>query len=446
MRERNRMNIIYLHTHDSGRFFSPRGYQDMTPEIDAFSKTAMVFQQAYCAAPTCSPSRAALLTGQSPHACGMTGLAHIGTGWRLNEYRHHLASFLRENGYETVLCGIQHEAPITEMIGYSQIIGRRHLMNEKKNVMESLDYDNTQTACEYLRAHVNANSPFFLSVGLFSTHREFPAEIGSVDLQRICVPKQLPDCAQIRDDFAHFQASLRVADNCIGKIIQAVRDYGLENNTMILLTTDHGIAFPRMKCTLYDDGIGVNLIIRIPGITKQGSTDVLVSHLDVFPTICDVIGVAKPEWLEGYSMLPYLTGTADRVRDAIFAEVTYHVSYEPQRCVRTERYKLIRYFENAVKMAPANIDDSMSKELLVSNGFLEQHRDEVCMYDLLLDPCERVNLAYDPGHQDIRDSMEKMLERWMLDTNDPLLNGHVCEPGNSYSLPSTVLSPKELKL
>lgn len=100
-------NVLYIHTHDSGRVLSPYGYKVPTPEIERFARSAAVFRGAYCAGPTCSPSRAAMLTGTYPHQTGMLGLAQRGFSM---DYSRHLVQFLNRNGYHTVLCGIQHEA------------------------------------------------------------------------------------------------------------------------------------------------------------------------------------------------------------------------------------------------------------------------------------------------------------------------------------------------
>ena len=117
-------NILYMHTHDSGRYWSPYGHAVPAPNLMRLADDSTLFRHCYSAAPTCSPSRAALLTGMSPHACGMTGLAH--RGFRLNDYSRHLAPFLGRQGYRTALCGIQHEAPDAGMIGYHELLGGIH--------------------------------------------------------------------------------------------------------------------------------------------------------------------------------------------------------------------------------------------------------------------------------------------------------------------------------
>ncbi|HSH79667.1 MAG TPA: sulfatase-like hydrolase/transferase, partial [Herpetosiphonaceae bacterium] len=115
-------NIIYLHSHDTGRYIQPYGHAVPAPRIQRLAEEGMLFRKAFCAAPTCSPSRAALLTGQSPHSSGMLGLAHRGFG--LHDYHQHLVHTLRRAGYHSTLIGMQHVAREPETIGYDQILER----------------------------------------------------------------------------------------------------------------------------------------------------------------------------------------------------------------------------------------------------------------------------------------------------------------------------------
>ena len=118
-------NILYIHTHDTGRFTSVYGKNVPTPHVKAFAEDALAFRSAFCASPTCSPSRGALLTGRYPHENGLIGLAH--RGFSITDKSWHLASFLRENGFETVLCGVQHEEKMynysSASQAYSQCLG-----------------------------------------------------------------------------------------------------------------------------------------------------------------------------------------------------------------------------------------------------------------------------------------------------------------------------------
>ena len=109
-------NILYIHTHDTGCFTSAYGKNVPTPHVKAFAEDALSFRHAFCASPTCSPSRVGLLSGQSPHSTNMLGLAQ--RGFQMDCYDTHLSNFLRNQGYHTCLFGVQHEALKPSMLGY----------------------------------------------------------------------------------------------------------------------------------------------------------------------------------------------------------------------------------------------------------------------------------------------------------------------------------------
>jgi N-sulfoglucosamine sulfohydrolase len=141
-----------------------------------------------------------------------------------------------------------------------------------------------------------------------------------------------------RRDMASFKASARSLDQGVGTVLEALEETGLVDNTLVIMTTDHGLAFPGAKATLFDRGVGVLLLMRGPGGFERGRVfDAIVSHLDILPTICDVAEIDPPDWLEGLSLLPLVRGEQDELHQEIFSEVTYHAAYEPQRAVRTAR-------------------------------------------------------------------------------------------------------------
>jgi arylsulfatase A-like enzyme len=438
------MNIIYLHTHDSGRFWSPYGYSLPTPHFMDLARESLLFRHCYCAAPTCSPSRAALLTGQNPHTNGMQGLAS--RGWQLNDYNHHLASYFNKHGFITALCGVQHEAPEYQMIGYQEIIGSQDFnMDETANSKEGWDYDNTAEACRFISRAAGGPKPFFLSMGWFNTHREFPSAQKDINPDYLQPAAPLYDCAINRRDMADYHESIRVVDKCLGDIIETVKRAGIWDNTMIIMTTDHGIAFPHMKCTLYDTGIGVGLMIRLPGSKTAGTaTDSLVSQIDIFPTLCDVINAEKPEWLEGVSLYPLFSDTKAKIRDHVFAEVTYHAAYEPKRCIRTDRYKLIRYYDNHNGIVAANIDECRGKDFLFECGYLKTTRPRERLFDLWQDPYERDDVKDQSERRSIYGQLSETLEQWMKKTDDPLLRfgSRVPKPVNARVNKLSCLNPR----
>ena len=270
-------------------------------------------------------------------------------------------------------------------------------------------------------------APFFLSVGFFETHREFfePSSIRDVLYSR--PPENVPDIAQTRRDMASFRASARALDQGVGTVLNALEENGLADDTLVFLTTDHGLAFPDAKCTMYDRGIGVMLLMRGPGGFERGRvSDALVTHLDLYPTVCDVVGLEHPSWLEGTSLLPLVRGDVAEIHEEIFAEVTYHAAYEPQRAVRTSRYKYMRrYDEQHPGRVLANLDDSLTKDVLLAAGWADVAQPWEALFDLLLDPSEGNNRIDDPALADVCDDMRRRLHDWMLGTADPLLNGPV---------------------
>lgn len=423
------MNILYLHTHDTGRFLQPYGCGLLTPNLQRLAEEGTLFRQAYCVSPTCSPSRAGLLTGKMPHTNGMWGLAH--RGFSLFHPQDHLAAWLGKNGFETVLCGIQHEAENPDTLGYQKILGdANYSMGKCKGDWRTFDCSNARAAAEYLAGQHNA--PFFLSMGLFSTHRVFPEVTDPKAAQYVQVPSTICDTPENRMDMAAFRESLKTADDAVGIVLDALRKSGHESDTVVVFTTDHGAAFPNMKCTLYDTGIGVSLIIKYHNNRMAGRVlDCLVSHLDLYPTLCELAGAEKPNGLQGVSLLPVLNGSQESVRSEIFAECNFHVAYEPKRCIRTQRYKYIRRYSAYERPVPSHTDDCPSKDLLVRAGYYQTSKPRELLFDLVCDPLERINLAEDLKMKVVCDELVAKLDNWMKETDDPLRNGVMIPPSNA---------------
>jgi arylsulfatase A-like enzyme len=425
-----RPNILYLHSHDTGRYVQPYGYQVPTPNIQRLADQGLLFRKAFCAVPTCSGSRACLLTGQYGHSNGMLGLAH--RGFSLDDYRHHMVHTLHQHGYESVLIGEQHISKEPDVIGYDRVV----------KVPTSRVHDVAPIAIDLLR---DAPQPWFFSVGFFETHREFFEPSSVRDALYSTPPPNLPDTPQTRADMAAFKASARSLDQGVGAVLGALDAHGLGDDTLIIFTTDHGLPFPGAKATLFDRGIGVMLIMRGPGGFLGGKvSDALVSHLDVFPTLCDLLEIPEPEWLQGRSVMPLVRGDATQVRDALFVEKTFHVAYEPERAVRTPRWKYIRRFDETHRTPVlANCDDGPSKSLLMERGWGTQEVPAEQLYDLTFDPNESCNSARDPANAAVLGDLRGRLEEWMAATDDPLRHGPVTPPaGVALNAPSQI-SPAE---
>jgi N-sulfoglucosamine sulfohydrolase len=425
-----RPNILYIHSHDTGRYVQPYGFQVPTPNIQMLADQGVLFREAFCAAPTCSGSRASLLTGQYCHNNGMMGLAH--RGWTLNDYGKHWVHPLREAGYRSVLIGEQHISTDPRVIGFDRVV------EVDSHRAEAV----APTTIETL--HQQPEGPWFLSVGFFETHRSFFAPTSVRDTLYSLPPTGLPDVPATRRDMAAFKASARSLDQGIGAVLHALHDLDLTDNTLVLCTTDHGVAFPNAKATLYDRGTGVMMLARGPGGFTGGKVlDAMVSHLDVYPTICELAGIGPPSWLQGKSLMPIVRGETDRLHDAIFAEITYHAAYEPQRSTRTDRWKYIRRFHDYPHPVLANCDDSASKDLWVEHGWGERLVPEEQLYDLLFDPDEGTNLVGDPSRDGVLNEMRGRLQTWMRETEDPLLDGPVLPPEGAMINEPNQLSPED---
>ena len=420
------MNILYMHTHDTGRYIQPYGYAVPTPHLMELAEEGTVFRKAFCVAPTCTPSRSGLLTGLYPHQNGLWGLTH--RGFSLHNSHQHMASFLNKNDFETVLCGIQHEALDPKTLGYTRILGEQnYTMNEFKRDWEKFDRDNANNAAEFIRG--KHEKPFFLAFGMFNTHRDYPVLPAASSDGYVMPPTPIADTPENRHDWAEFINSAKIMDDCVGEVLQALRESGQDNDTFVVFTTDHGPALPEMKQTLYDFGIGVSFIVRCANNAMSGQVcDHLLSHIDFFPTVCDMLALAPPDELEGRSFLPLLRGEPYQERECIYAENSFHVTYDPTRCLRTERYKYIRRFSSYPYGMPGNTDGSPDKAMRLKNGFYDQVQDKEKLHDLLFDPCERVNLADRADMLEIKKELAARLDEWMRQTHDPLANGTMIPP------------------
>lgn len=425
-------NVVIVHTDDTGQYIEPYGHDVPTPNLQEMAEEGVCFRNAFCAAPTCSPSRGAMLSGQAPHSNGLIGLTH--RGFAMDNYGQHLVRHLSRNGFETALCGQQHEAETPERatrekLGYDVLPedpgadGSFVAPHERAE----RDYANARAAAEYVRS--DPDEPYFLSLGLYNTHREFPTDDLAVDPDYVRPPDPIQDVPAAREDMAGYVTAAGFVDDCIGHVLDALRDSGALDDTLVLFTTDHGLPFPDMKCNLFDGGIAVSLLARFPDRWRGVTRDALVSQIDLYPTLCECLGVETPDWVQGHSVLPLLRGETDAVRDAVFSEVTYHAAYEPKRAVRTERYKYIRRFDAEYETyVLANVDDSPLKRYLLERGLGDRHRPREALYDLAFDPNERENLVDDPAYEAVYDDLSNRLETWMVDTGDPLVEESVPKP------------------
>lgn len=409
------MKILYLHCHDMGRVNSLYGYPVSTPMMERFSENAVTFQNAFCASPTCSPSRAALLTGMYPSSNGMQGLAHL--GHVLRDPSRHMAAYLQRHGFKTGLCGVQHEAEDPMELGYEEVYVNldqgQCFQQGKFDGFSANDCFTVAGAMDFIRKH--QEDSFFLSCGFYYPHRAF---LKAREDDRGFSVSGLPPAPEVEADLAAYGASVRFCDSMMGMVLDYLEEVGLYDEMLIILTTDHGIPFPRMKCNLYDGGIGVTLAIKMPGMRGKRRCDTLVSHIDLFPTICDIAGIPHPQWLQGYSLLPLLEGQTSEIRHAIFAQTDYHVVPEAARLVRTQRYAYIRRFVDDGNLRSENVDTSPSKKYM--NSALKRIKlPKEELFDLWTDPGQKRNLiGHSARHNEIKKQMKGLLLEHLTMTGD----------------------------
>jgi arylsulfatase A-like enzyme len=367
----------------------------------------------------------------------MIGLVHRGA--RLLEPRRHLAARLRARGYRTALSGVQH-------VFHGEQLG--HLPYDE--VLASPGIDDVATADPAIARAAAAyikrphDQPFFLSCGLFSTHRtaghtdqRFNAAASPLgDPGATRVPESVPDIPAARSDVADFNVSLDRLDACLGTLLDAVDDAGIADQTLIICTTDHGAPFPDHKGTLTDEGTGVLLILRGPGIQPGRRIPAMVSQMDLLPTIFEMIGAEPPSDLDGRSLRPLLDGSSTTLHEHLFLETNYHSAYEPQRAVRSETHLLIhRYGPHAERRVLPNCDPGPTRHAMIERGWGQVCRPRRALFDLSQSTTTRRNLIGDFDTASVERTLSDRLDRYMNDTEDPLLQtGHVLPMSNTVMM------------
>jgi arylsulfatase A-like enzyme len=371
----------------------------------------------------------------------MTGLAHRGS--KLKDPSRHLASFLAAHGYHTALAGVQHEAThrpgLAPKVVREQkcLLGYQDLLDERPPAANGEEAA-ARRAADFIERSDSLGKPFFLACGFFTTHRNGNGPVQwhngdqpAGDARYAMAPQGLPDTPETRQDFADFAQSANRLDQYMGIVFDAIDRAGRHDDTLVICTTDHGIAFPGAKGCLNDRGIGVMLMVRGPGGFSGGKViDQLVSQIDLFPTICELTGLTPPDWLRGRSVTPLLTDPAQPLHEAVYANLNFHAAKEVARAVRTDRWKYVRRWNVQNHPIVSNCDDSISKDVLIQAGWNNIPQSEEALFDLYFDPNEAHNLILDPSKASVVTEMRARLQQWMQETGDPLLTGRISpEPG-----------------
>jgi N-sulfoglucosamine sulfohydrolase len=414
----NRPNIILIMPHDLGTHLGCYDWDERlsTPNLDRLAKEGVLFNKNFCTAPYCSPSRGSIFSGKYPHTNGLMGLAG-GLKWEMDHSTRLLGHLLEDAGYETFLFGLQHITKDPSWCGFE------HLHNQSVGCD-----DVASTVCDFLENRLDEKQPFYAEIGFIEVHRPYQHFDMVTTAESDVTPlPYLTDTPGLRADQCMLYADIQSMDKAVGNIIDTLDAQNYSDNTLVIFTTDHGIAFPRAKATLYDAGINTALIMRHPaGFAGNRTVEEIVSTVDILPTILDVIKSPVPDDLQGRSFLPLLQELPYQSNEFVFAEKNTSPD-DIKRCIRNKRYKYIRNFDDGPSIQmPLDISVSLTVDNM-GDAHLEP-RPRVELYDLEKDPHEQKNLASLPEFADIEQDLSEKLIRWMKETGDQALTGSISRP------------------
>jgi arylsulfatase A-like enzyme len=419
-----RPNIILFISDDHG-FEDSGAYGNeivRTPNIDGLAREAMRFTRAFAASPLCSPSRSVLETGLMPFR---NGGHKFGTPIRPNVRT--MPMFFRELGYHTAHIGKFHHTP-DRQFPYDTVIR---------------DENSGQ---DFLSRYDGAK-PLLLLVCSTFPHTPW-AKNETYDPAKVRLPPNFVDTPETRLDRCRYYTEVTMMDRQLGAVLDALKQRGWQDNTLVMYTTDQGSNWPFAKWCLYDAGIRVPLIARWPGRIKPGSvTDAMVSLCDLMPTFLDAAGAQPPEGIDGRSFLGILKGDRKEHRDAVFACHTGNdnggpgVANDcPMRAVRTATHKYIvnLHPERTFYTHIVGCKQGDPHHLPFWNTWVRQaktdkraaeivdrylHRPPEELYDIRKDPYEQHNLAADPAQAEVLDLLRKQLAEWRKQQGDPEFSG-----------------------
>ena len=425
-------------------------YGDKTVETPAFDRIAeqgVLFTHAFCPASQCSPSRAALLTGLNI--------------WQLEEAGTHASLFpkrfqaytdlLEAEGYAIGYTGKPWAPGSWEDSGRPRNpVGPEYnnrTLDPPSPYISRTDYaGNFQ---EFLSRR-DPDAPFHFWVGCREPHRDYDPGSGQRSGKKpseVDLPKFWPDELAVRSDFLDYKLEIDWFDQQLAKCIEILEETGELDNTLVIVTSDNGMPFPRAKATLYEAGTRIPLAIQWPKTIEGGrSVDDLVSLIDLAPTILEAVGLSPPSGIAGKSLLPLLHSEKSGVLDPERAFVLFgkerhnyarpdNVGY-PTRAIRNREYLYIRnykperwpmgdppYYLCHTKMINPTKDliikTAANPPLVYYYNLVYQKRSGDELYNIVKDPDCVHNLATSKNHESVLSNLASELDRILLEQGDP---------------------------
>ena len=301
---------------------------------------------------------------------------------------------------------------------------------------------------------VPEDQPFCFWFGSTDAHR--PYEKGSglesgMKIEDVEVPPWLPDVPEVRSDILDYYFEIQRFDREFGEVLELLDQAGKFENTLVVVTSDNGMPFPRSKATLYDAGVRMPLAMRWPARVPGGRViDDFVSFADFAPTFLEAAGLEPPAAMTGRSLMNVLLsgkqGKVDAGRDRAFSAMERHAYCReggggyPMRALRTCDYLYIRNFEpdrwpagHPQGYGFGEIDNSPTKTFVLENRDTKEYgrfyelacakRPAEEMYDVRKDPGQLTNVAGDPAYQQARAAIREQLEQYLRETGDPRMTG-----------------------
>lgn len=394
-----RPNIIFYLSDDQdqldyGCYGNPKV---KTPNVDQLAQQGMKFTNFYTAQAICAPSRSQIFTGMYPVKNGCMA-NHIGVRKDILS----ITKYFKESGYEIVLAGKSHVKPnrVFQWTQYFPPQKKRYLPLDKVDA--------------YLK---NANKPFCLILASDFPHGPYPND-GTYTKKDIY---PLPySGGRIPNFKPGYYQNIESDDQQLGAVMRMVDQYKLRDKSMFIYASDHGISG---KWGLSEQGLKVPFVVRWPGKIKPNvSSDVLLTLVDILPTLLEAIGAEKPSGIDGNSFYKIFRGENKEINPYIFGVATQQniraCKVFPSRMVRGKRFKLIKNF-NATEVYQSNYGSNpIVNEFIKLGAEAFPHIPYEELYDLEEDPYQTNNLAKNPEYQSLKQKLSSVLDSWMKAQND----------------------------